>query len=276
MRYTTEAGNTYDPNENILYSDWDQGFFSNCTTTLWSLAKLANAGIEPNEIKTEYGWRKYQDVEGTNAFARFFCSSQNNIKIPICQSLPHLCQHSDYSKVMNLFKPFVHKWFAPQEHIKKLEQEILNKYNINLNKTIGIYRRVTDKNSEIKLASLEQYINAAKDLLTQHSDHKLFVQTDDTQTVEIFKQTFENNCISIDELTTSSEPIGIHCQLKSNKEMHGNLMLAVVSILSKCDVVLNCSSNVALWIYLYRTYNGNEFQFSAEPDKLLTKNDFGI
>ena len=287
MRIDIENRQKYDSNTNTLYSNWVAGFFANCCVGLWVLAKLANEGIVPQEIKSdEDGWNLYTDISNTNSFASFFSPTNVDVNIPTFQSLPQLSNdlfgpHIDYSIILNKFKPFVQKWYEPNNHTKDIEQYLINKYKINFSKTIGICRRGTDKCCEVKVAPIEKYIKAAKDLLAIHPDHKILIQTDCAYTVDEFKKTFGNVCIHFNEygLETSRDNSGNFGTAPSsvrtaNKQFHGRCLLAVVSILSKCNIVINCTSNIALWIYLMRDYNGNEYQFNK--DAVFIKNNFGI
>ena len=289
MRINIENDQLYDPNTNILYSNWTAGFFANCCVTLWVLAKLANEGIVPQEIRSEgNGWNLYTDVPNINSFASFFSSTNTNINISTFESLPQLSNdqhlfgpHIEYSTILNKFKPFVQRWYEPNNHTKDIEQYLNNKYKINFSKTIGVCRRGTDKEWEAKIASIEQYINAAREQLNLHPDHKILIQTDCAHTVDEFKKAFGDVCIQFNEygLEPSREYSGKFgtapsCIRTTNRQYHGRCLLAVVSILSKCNVVINCTSNIALWIYLMRNYNGNEYQFNK--DAVFIKNNFDI
>lgn len=283
-----EYRQTYNSNSNILHSNWCSGFFSNCCTGLWALAKLANSGIVPQELcsSEETGWSFYKDVQNPkiNVFPLFFASPDNNVDIPVFQSLPSdpiFSSFIDYSVLLNRFKPFVQRWYEPNNDTKHIEEYLTNKYKINFAKTIGVCRRGTDKGCEVKIASIEEYINATKQQLNIYPDHKILIQTDCAYTVNEFKKTFGDICIQFNEYglepsTDNSGRFGTapSCLRTANRQHHGRCLLAVVSILSKCNVVINCTSNVALWIYLMRNYNGNEYQFNK--DAVFIKNNFGI
>ena len=264
--------NYYDSSTRILHANWDEGFFSNTTTALWALTDLANEGISPKQIQCTRGWDKYCDrsVHGNlDLYPMFFCSS-SAISTPPAKSISGRVwpsyNHRRYALTnLNAWIPFVERWFQPSSMVLDLERDISRRYEFDPSNTIGFYYRGTDKNSELSIASVNNYLKYAIIIAQEKPKHKIYIQTDQCQVREAFKDTFGDRFFAVKEMPVTSGNIGFH--FLSNDELNmtrldfGALGLVVTRMLAKCDTLINCTGNMAWWVALYRGNTEKMYQF---------------
>lgn len=264
--------NYYDSSTRILHANWDEGFFSNTTTALWALSDLANEGISPNQIQCTRGWDKYCDrsVHGNlDLYPMFFCSS-SAISTPPAKSISGRVwpsyNHRRYALTnLNAWIPFVERWFQPSESVIGLLKKFQKRYAFKPKNTLGVFYRGTDKGSEVSISNVEKHLKIAEFLLRKKPSHRIFIQTDQSQVKEKFKEVFGNQCFAVDEMPVTHGQVGLHFLSKDelivNQIEFGKMVLAVTLMLAKCDNLINCTGNMAWWVALYRGSTEQMYQF---------------
>jgi len=267
-----EFDNYYDPQGRILHANWDEGFFSNCSTALWALADLAAEGIVPERISMDRGWDKYCDRIQDRSLDLYPVFFQRNESLGefVGRSVSGRSWPGDHHRRYALtkirdWKAFVDYWFTPSETVQKLERDISRKYEFDPAKTIGFYYRGTDKTREVSISSLEDYLKFALIISQDKPNHKIYIQTDQSQVQEAFKNTFGDRFFAVKEMPVTSGKVGFHFlsddKLNMTRLDFGALGLVVTRMLAKCDTLINCTGNMAWWAALYRGNTEKMYQF---------------
>ena len=86
----------------------------------------------------------------------------------------------------------------------------MEKYHIDFDKTICICFRGTDKHTEIATVSPLNFIQAAKSILEQNPDFKIFIQTDQSQVRKMMMAEFDTRAFFINEIPVTSGRTVMH------------------------------------------------------------------
>lgn len=265
------------------------GFFSNCSFVLTSiLAFVKQTHKLPLHLDSSALFPLYkQTPTDVNEEIMKKCFEQkcisdieiNNVSKGGC----HFFQgaHQAQYKQLNLseLSLYVDAYFTPSATIKENINTIEKTYLINYKNTCTVYYRGTDKSTETGLASYEEFFNKVEQLLQKNPDLRFFIQTDEVEFEEAFKQRF-NNSFSINELAMVSRENkqGPHGSLlRSERLAHAFWFLAAVIIMSKTKHIITASGNAALWVVLYRGNATNVHQYLHKIDRftLETVQNFG-
>jgi hypothetical protein len=70
---------------------------------------------------------------------------------------------------------------------------LIKKYNINLEKTCGVFYRGLEKSKETDIAPHEVFIEKCREIKNKNNDVTFFVQTDETEFLLNFLKEFPNS-----------------------------------------------------------------------------------
>ncbi len=151
---------------------------------------------------------------------------------------------------------FFRQWFSPSELVLSKIKEIKTKHDINTKRTIGVYYRGTDKIREIKLPTVDEYY---KVIDTLDSDFKIFLQTDQQQVLDGFKNKYGNRVVYLDELPLSSTSKSTYHTQKENRVKNAIEFNAALTVLSQCHTLLMTDgSNVSGYLWKIRSERLNK------------------
>jgi hypothetical protein len=135
---------------------------------------------------------------------------------------------------------------------------LLNKYNIDVNRSIAICYRGSDKRSEINVPTHDHVIETIKALHVQYPRYQLLIQSDEiefynrlnAESIEFiqFDETFKVHATQ--RAIQHYVPIGQRLPMAQN-------FLAIMQILSSCAVLATNSGNVGMWLCLFRGHTNN-------------------
>lgn len=262
----------YSLEDEALYCGWNAGFFSNCSITLRSLIELFNRGISPKKIDFSNSFQSYKtkdQLDQSLDLFPFYFSVDINRKIPVNCKIRKPLTHGVYKNLdYNSFNPFFHRYFGLSDHILKIQNMLVEKYKFDPTKTIAVVYRGTDKYQEVMLASPQLYLDKAEALLKQNTNFKILIQTDQKQVRDLFVNHFKEKCLTFEEMSVTEGSTGLHLLdencLGLNKFEFGKMILAVTHIISKCQIVVNHTGNMALWTCLFRGSANNMLQFDRK------------
>jgi hypothetical protein len=270
----------FDEKKNELTIRWNYGFFSNCSVTLWALTKL-----HPSKSFVKVNWAsqdRYRDSDqaGENLFDLYF---EQNTKADTHQLLPlsPVNHHGTYADLpFERLTPYIQNYFVPSHIVQKKQKELLQKYNIDYEKTMSLWYRGTDKWTEIAPIPPKFYIDEARRLLAKHPDLRVLVQTDQEQVRDQCASYFGEQAFYFDEMpvTPSSIPIDHISQdyMRISNFEFGVTLLAVVNLIANCKYVVSHTGNVGLWIYLYRGRAEGMCQLRPRPPGRISNLPDGI
>ena len=268
----------FERRDKVLYCCHNAGFFSNCTVTLWNIVELYRKyNILPDRIDFSKAFSSYRDQidsnEEVDLYPVFF-KTTTPYSVKLRKHVVNVDHHGIYKLIdFPSYSSLIRKYFVLSENDLKVQTTLIEKYDIDLQRTISIIYRGTDKSTEVKLASPELYLNKARELLHNNPDHKVLIQTDDINVRNLFAKHLGGKCVYFQEMPVTSGRIALHNQdeeiLHMGKIQFGELLLAVTYLLSKSHYIVNHTGNMALWICLFRGNSTNVFQFD-KSGKLIT------
>jgi len=237
------------------------GFFSSCS---FILNKIIQNIQQTNDISNLVIKEFYLYDKNENLYEIIFKKHKDkNLNLNV-EGFTNNAKDIWYTKKdNNQYKTLVKDWFTPQDNIEILSGILKEQMNIHTEETICTYYRGTDTELEDRTTWYNVYVDNVKKIIKNKKNiKKVFLQTDD----KMFLDYFMSSDIELDIVTNPYlEPIysykGAHFQIQENKILHVQKMLASVLLMSKCKVVVCCSSNVARWIHLYRKNSEDFYQF---------------
>jgi hypothetical protein len=140
---------------------------------------------------------------------------------------------------------------------------------VSSERSIAIYYRGTDKSTEVGLAPVSEYIQAANDILQKSAeDLEIIIQTDQEQVRDAILAHFGQRCRFFKDLPVTRGSTAIHHlkfgeEIMMSREDFAKKMIAATIILSRCAYVITATGNVGAWISIYRGTASNLYQFDA-------------
>jgi hypothetical protein len=110
----------------------------------------------------------------------------------------------------NITNQVINKFFNPSKSVLQYYESIIKSNNIDLNNTIFVWARSTDKHTETRLPSVEAYLNIINSI--DLSSKEIIVQTDDYRVLEEFKNS-EIKFRTISEIPISGTLNGFHIEM---------------------------------------------------------------
>lgn len=241
------------------------GFFSNCSVILHDIVGFYNLNKKlPVAINTSNMFNLYKK-NGDDDIKDTFFYTDKDINIPNTNHIHislYCYQFDNYKKVpYKELTPFIRKYFRPSKHILELKQSIINKYNINPKKCVGVYYRGTDKFKETALDSFESFLLTIKNV-TEHNDNTILLQTDSEPFLNyILNKNLAKKIIVISENAVSNKNTGIHYERsKVENFIEIQYLLATILILAECNALITSSGNVSIWMMFFRGCANNVYQ----------------
>jgi len=251
--------------DNKLIVTHSSGFFSCCTLRLRKIIFYYNKyGIMPI-VDSSQQWSTYKDVPGDITHTLF-----NTVNIDF-DSIRHVeystdtveDQFSDFSKInYNEVSTFIRRYFGISDHIKNIETQLLDKYNINVNNTIAVCYRGSDKRTETNVPTYEEMLERIHIIKQQNPNHSILLQTDEIEFLNTVKLRIPD-IITIEEtvkVTRNNRAVQFYISM-GQRLSTAMIFLAVMQILSKCDHVILNSGNVGMWVCLFRNNTQNVSQY---------------
>jgi hypothetical protein len=146
----------------------------------------------------------------------------------------------------------VDSFFRLSSKVVTFSNSFVEKYGINLEETIGVHYRGTDKQTEIETPSLTEFIQQTRQFIQEMANPKILLLTDEPEATQAFETAFPNSVITIDALATPGGSLGAHTLDSKEPEVQGQIFLAILSLISKCKKVVTHTGNGALWEVLFR------------------------
>ena len=257
--------------ENKIIVSHDAGFYSNCTIRLKHIVDFYNEYKIYPIVDSSRQWSHYKDAPG-DISSIFF--KENNLNRPPIESYlafndSESNQFSDYKKLdyKNL-GVLIDIYFQPADEILDIVEMLLNKYNLNLEKTIGVCYRGNDKQQETNLPSHEETLNKIVEIKNIYPGHNILVQSDEAEfyshVLEKYPEAiYFNEILKMPKNVTSAIQYNVQIGSKLNQ---AKIFYSILLILSKCSQIIFNSGNVGLWVCLYRGCFDNAHQYLNQKE----------
>lgn len=244
------------------------GFFSNCSVRLKQIIDFLKVENKlPEHIDSSKQFRNYKENidDQKEDLAKYFFE-EKEIKGTFTTTSFGVIRHQ-YRKYKTLefdkLNSFIKTFFSPSVAIRTIVESLEKKYSIDYQNTCAVYYRGNDKVIETGLAEYEEFFNKAEEIRQKNLNVKFFVQTDELEFAEAFKQRFPNS-FWFDELAMIKHNPGssVHHSLPRNeRKEHASYFFAAVLIMSKTKHLITYSGNCGLWAVLYRGHAENVYQY---------------
>jgi hypothetical protein len=264
---------TKEKENRLLKVTHNAGFFSCCTIRLMEIINFHNKNNKLPIVDSSEQWYYYKDFEEIDITRKFFENKDlpHYVKPEILTSSDDENQFSDfslinYSYVTNLLDTY----FSPTKDIINFKNFLIEKYGIDINKTISICYRGNDKSRETILPSYEEMLSKIVELKNKYPDHKLLIQTDELEFLDFILNKYPNSIV-IDEtkkINKSNTAIQ-HIIPKGERVENAQKFLSVMLLISETSKIILNSGNVGMWICLYRGNNNGVFQYLNPINKLI-------
>ena len=255
------------------------GFFANCTITLGGLIR-----IYPSDRYVKVNWPSQDqwrddDQLGRNLFDLYFQPNSDLDPHSLSRLSPFRASGVLRDLRFDKLTPYIENYFAPSEVARKKLDELVHKYEIDYDNTIGVWYRGTDKflahTTELMPVQARYYVTEVLRLIRKNPRLRVLLQTDQEQVRDIFVRELGEHMFYFSELPVIKSLIGVHNMSREDRGISNfefaTTLLAVVYIFAKCRYVVTHTGNVGLWIYLYRGSARNTFQLRSRLPDLISQ-----
>jgi len=269
LAFTNENGELV-----ILHSS---GFFSCCTIRLRKIINYYNEYKKLPVVDSSNQWSSYKDEPGDISSKLF---TTLDVDVPNSQTVEYSSadwedQFSNYTNInYDDVGVFTRKYFTHSDEVNELAQALINKYNIDLDNTIAICYRGTDKRMETNIPTHDDMIEKIQSVHNQYPNHKLLIQTDEVGFTEYVKTKIPDfiQFTEVTKVASNKRATQFHIPI-GGRLLHAQTFLAIMQILSRCDKVILNSGNVGMWVSLFRNNTDGVYQYlNIHGSNTLLKN----
>ena len=250
---------------NDLYCMWNCGFYSNQTQAFLSTLILLSHGILPDKIDYSMGFKRFKSDPERDIFPDFYRINPDQEVTPKNIILPDENRKQFEIYDFEYYNQVVKRFFNPSGVVTDRWQMLTEKYDIDPEKTVSVLYRGTDKGTEVRLASPEDYLDVVKQILDQTPANRVLVQTDQTQVLDYFKSELGDMVVSFSETPSTSGKDAMNTVMENEGKDTMDWMQwfdAALRCVAECAYVVNHTGNCGLWMNLYRGNVDNVFQFN--------------
>lgn len=245
------------------------GFLSCCSVRLQKIIEWYNANKRtPIVVDSSAQFESLKTQPGDITY-KFFRDQTVDIpythKIRFSQTNDE-DQFSDFRKIIySDVLPFIDRYFTVSAEVENYANEIVKKYNIDLNNTCGVFFRGNDKERETNAPTYKDFIDRALKVKKTRPNVKFIVQSDETEFLSAFKASFplSQDCVILEEIAHMRKGDNSVANLipKNERIKHHVIFLALIKVLSKTSELIMTSGNCGMWICLYRRNADNIHQY---------------
>jgi len=214
---------SYNQETKEYQSKRDAGLYANL---VWVIRKIAL--LELNGYKVESVELILDEYNGEEAFDLFFEKNDNQIDYSNISNEDKSYFEQDLITSafglgtddvkhlnFNITNQIIDKFFNPKESIISYYNNLLSSNNIDINNTVFVWARSTDKAGESKIPDTSAYISILNTLNLEGKE--ILIQTDDYRVLNDFKNS-NLKFKTISQIPMSNNLIGFHNELKDIRD----------------------------------------------------------
>lgn len=271
----------------ILKNTWNSGFFSCCTDKLRNICKYHSENPILPIIDSTEQWELYKD-EGIDNIQQWWGGTVKHVTpIDITEKffekktifddfvfdkfsedivVPTVCNDDQYSIYKKINFDYVNNltniYFTPSEEIIYKKNELIKKYELDLENTLSVCYRGNDKFLETNIPTYEEMLIKINEISSQMKNPKILLQSDELDFCE-YIQSKISNCFVIEETKKiKKQTTAIQYTLNKGERLKSaQVFLSVMVLMSETNSVILNSGNVGLWLCLFRKNTKNLHQF---------------
>ena len=216
-----------------------------------TLSDITTSGRTLRKIKSNFGMSLYKKWLLRNNWKSFFQipiqANSSQLASTESETYPkdiHDWWGKDYATIpLKAVQETVGLYFHLSPKVLKFSDRFVEKYGINLEETIGVHYRGTDKQTEIETPSLMEFISQTRQFMQGMAKPKILLLTDEPEVIVGFEAAFPKAVITINELAAPGGSIGAHILDSKEPEVQGQIFLAILSLVSKSKKVVTHTGN---------------------------------
>jgi hypothetical protein len=251
------------------------GFFSNCTVCLVdlieSIAHFKNTNVE---LDTRNTFQLYKNAEKNSDIGSEYFKKTYNKNVDIVYEKGTKVETGMFilpykTLIFDKLTPYISKYFSESDKVKNIISAMEKKYKIDYENTCCVFFRGLDKFVETGVPEYDIFCDKAKNITNNENNIRFLLQSDETEFFDYAKNIFTNNLIFNDEIRhmKHSKTILEYSLNKNDNFKYSLYFLAIVIIMSRCKYVICNTSNVSLWISLFRGNTNNLHQYLKQIPK---------
>lgn len=274
----------FNKNDLTYYLDRDCGLFSNITVSMYGIMKFYSLGLIPEKLSfilNEYDRTTniYDYLFKTsNKFLDFNDINKEEMYNFLRYTEPNFLGLGRKKNDINfkIFERIIKKYFNLSNDVENQIQDIIKRHNINLNNTVFIWARKTDKVREVSIPSESKYVEVLKN--NNLLNYDIILQTDDKTVVKNFEESLINFRM-LDELPYSLNNRGFHERLserldeksfileyKMNKIEYLQKLLSLLNIATMSQYSIVYPGNLTTFIPIIKGNFNNCISFINDKD----------
>ena len=154
------------------------------------------------------------------------------------------------------------RYIRPNKETKELQQQ--GDELLGNEKTLGIHVRLTDFRKNFyghpTCVPAEQHIKLARSAMKEYGFQRIFLATDDVDTVKLFKKEFGEKLLTYSDVTRSDGEVSVAFSEAGRMNHHyllGQEVLRDMYTLAKCDGLIAGKSQVSICAYIQKRTTGD-------------------
>jgi hypothetical protein len=233
----------------------DCGFFSNCSVLLEEIQRMDG----PFQIDTTGSFSMYRSDPTTDVYEKYFQPS-TKAQVDKVHFDRWMCAR-DYTQLpLERFLPSITQWFTFRDFVTERSFSLQAKYGVDPDRTLAVFYRGTDKKTENPLEDPQTIARLVNKLAAGYDS--VIVQTDDQSIYEHLVREIDRDVIVFSELPRYSSDSDPHTSLQFHDPELLEDFLSAVLLITRCKTVILTTSNVSLWIALFRGRTKGLFHIS--------------
>lgn len=265
---TTQWYSTFENGINVLYNTHDTGLYSSTLSSYGAVIYHINEQNYISKIDFSNSHTFFKNEKDFDLYPFLYKKNENFDKIMFDHPVEwddlignDLYRDLNYND-LNLITDF---YYSPSNNVIEKINFFKEKYNIDVNNTIGILYRGTDRTYENQ--NPEKYIELCNTILSSNPEMSVLIQSDQQQFIdECLKNITTKNTIVIEELPkTVTNTVIHHLHISNRLEWTLNLD-SVIRILSECKILINHNGSVSFMSCLYRGNSKNMYMFNKKSE----------
>lgn len=239
-------------NSRTYFPIHNAGFFSITSMTLLDLLRYPHEIVK---INASFAFADFKDSVDQDPWLEFFEPPNPSVffiggnEIGFTQRLAH-DRYASFD--LSSASIAIRKYYTPSGKVRSRVDYLCKKYEIDVENTIAVYYRGTDKSTELLPTPVESYIQKTQEILKRQPELRIFVQTDQKQIRDILLSAFGSRAFYLDDLPVTESSTGVHKLITENKLNFAIDFLATTIIMSRCKYVVTGTGNVSCWTVLFR------------------------
>ena len=242
----------------------DAGFFSCCSVRLGAILDYVDTrGCSPTRIDGRFLFDEYKAPHARDSDISGSFFADRVIEVP-CDATVFArwpggavdCRRLDFDAL----RPFVERYFAPSHEVCNLIRQLEVKYGLtDYGSLCAVYYRGTDKREETELPTFRDVLEKAGEMARRHPGLRILVQSDDAGFLSAVETTLPDAVTFTDENLSRGTVHGFQ---------HALWLLSIAVIMSRCRYLVCTSSNVSIWMALYRGHTSGVLQYLKQRRRL--------